>query len=203
MKGKEKMKQSNLTIILVLLSLVGNIFTARLAFGAPENEVLNATLSNLRFLGQAITEKWNSDGGAADTPVYPGGGSMPCEARYEAGTPCWSNNIAGVSHDEAYGISIMEHLGRVENLYVDCEAIQGDIRFRCRTQNRQTYCFAYYCLEKAPAGCKQVWRIEWKIDPQNLAGNLGKCVQTMPGDAIAGEDWQDMCSWVGLDPNSW
>lgn len=202
-------KRSKIASIILLIAI--NILLLSLctknAFAGLESESIAATLTKLMTLGQAIQAKWISDGGAADTPIYPGGASMPCEASWESGAPCWAYTIAGGDNagGTAYGGKMMEDLGQGGDLFIDMSDLQGDIRFRCRTQGRQTYCFAYHCLDVAPAGCKQIWRIEWKVDPANLyGGNRGKCTQTMAGDAIPGEDWSPTCdSWFNPDPNSW
>lgn len=192
------MKKSRITALLVFVFLWVSAFAAPLAFSAPETDVLLLTLSKLRSLGEAISAKWNSDGGSPSTPVYPEGYGMPCEVSAEYGAPCWAYPIAGVSDHQAYGVAMMEDIGGGPFDKVEMQGLRGDIRFRCRTQGHQTYCFAYHCLDLAPAGCRQVWRIEWNVKGYHLLETPAKCVKTMPGDAI------EVCaSWFNPDPSSW
>ena len=39
----------------------------------------------------------------------------------------------------------------------------GDVRFRCRRQKDTIYCFAFRCVNEEPAGCEQMWRIDYQF----------------------------------------
>ncbi|MDD3374915.1 MAG: hypothetical protein PHY73_04230 [Candidatus Omnitrophica bacterium] len=47
----------------------------------------------------------------------------------------------------------------------------GDIRYRCRRQKNAIYCFAFRCAEAEPAGCEQMWRIDYKLQTISPSGN--------------------------------
>ena len=71
-------KRSKIASIILLIAI--NILLLSLctknAFAGLESESIAATLTKLMTLGQAIQAKWISDGGAADTPIYPGGAPL-------------------------------------------------------------------------------------------------------------------------------
>ena len=175
-----------------LLALIAHDSFSSMALAGPVDKFAEA-LNKMRLLGGAIRDKWQADGGAADVPVYPLGSGMPCEASQETGSPCWAHDIQ--SESNAYGGRMMVDLGHPgEDLFIDMDGMPGDIRFRCRTQGRQTFCFMYNCVDRLPAGCKQIWRVEWKINPQDVDATKGKCVRTMDeaGIEALGGGWMSV-----------
>lgn len=76
----------------------------------------------------------------------------------------------------------------------------GSVNFRCRYQNNTTYCFAYYCQNPKDSGCKQAWRIEWKINPQNMHDNQFKAIMLQN---VPGESWEPIIQNMDLNPGAY
>ena len=158
-------------------------------FAATPVEVRDSSFRLLRELGAVIRSRYLSDGSIW---MYPENGVGPCAASQGDGKPCWAyelNNQAQMSED-LWGSS---------HLDVNTEGLKGDIRYRCRTQGHTTYCFLYYCADKKPAGCKQVWRVDWKIDRDSLNSQLFKIQKFMD---IPGENW-DFLPSSDPTPDTW
>ena len=161
-------KLKTLTICLIAGLVLSGLYVRNILAVDNEADISYAAMEKLQNISQ-LQEGYR---GVCCGSHYP-------QIKCGANPICW-NTASLTGSDDA---DPTKNLSRVLNENRGLESIsadlniateQGDVRFRCRYQGRSTYCFAYRCEEAAPAGCKQMWRIEQKI-PETDATKY-KCV---------------------------
>jgi|GEM_PF-895832 len=188
-------KKIKILILIIFISFAVNITLVSPVFCTTEEDVRTDTLSIFEQLGEYIHQLWVEEGNAIIFPEN----TLECSSSQATGNPCWHGSLK--NSNSLMTEFFVSHSMPI-NFSVDMRGFRGDVRYRCRTQGHQTYCFAYHCLDPIPAGCKQVWRIDWKIDVNNFPETPGKCTLLMAtsGD---GADWTDFCNTFNPDPNAW
>lgn len=134
-----------------------------------ESEIINIAAAALEHLCNCAQAGYKSRGPYGGS-TYPGrelcGGSE---------RTCWnSSSIVGSTNDLKHTLEeFCTDIAEVLHITPDI----GDVRFRCRYQKGQTYCFAYRCFQAEPSGCQQAWRLE--RDNVGESGRM-KCVNLDP-----------------------
>lgn len=116
------------------------------------------------------------------------GGKLYPQIKCSGSSICWNTSSLTASAGQE---SSSENLKRVfsencmtvaANPDLSITTETGDVRFRCRKQGNEVYCFAYRCKDSEPAGCEQKWRIEQKGTSTDASSY--KCIDL--GDPEAG-----------------
>jgi len=159
-----------------LLSLIISLFLLLTLFSAPilavsnEGQNFDEAVNFLQALACNILEEQCSSA-IPGQPYF----TIGCLG----GNICWnSDSIIGSSSDLRSYFNLSVSPSSYEN--------GGDVRYRCRRQFGTIHCFAYRCEQAEPAGCRQMWRIQFTLkytsneqDPETLTlvdwDQISKC----------------------------
>jgi hypothetical protein len=155
--------------IIIFFSAIG--LNNKNAFSSDEAEISFAARLNLRRIGDVQDLYFDEHG-----EYYPP--SSGCTNNICWNTPSMIGSTADITNLATYYsrtfYSYSAYLSEGD----------GDVRYRCRRQGSQVFCFVYRCEQAEPAGCKQKWRIEYNVK-YNGDGDLDvKCVDVGSADTL-------------------
>ncbi|HOD11553.1 MAG TPA: hypothetical protein PLO93_04570 [Candidatus Omnitrophota bacterium] len=146
---------------IILLVLGAAVLAQAQAFAETEEVILEDTILKLEQIYSGQIGYYGGSGFIYPTP------GMSCPKNV-----CWQGQMLSSLNDPGSSNQDLIDVLRFTNpencpndLSIDTEG-NGDVRFRCRRQGANpadVWCFAYRCEQTSPAGCKQLWRLRFKV----------------------------------------